>query len=272
MTGASGYLGRALVRALADAGHEPVAPARADIGDPAVYGGADAVCHLAGLAQARASWDRPLDFFDVNVGGTTSVLRAMAAARVGTLVFASTAAIYGAPAEQPMSERLPDDPPHPYASSKAVAETVIGWEVARRGLAATVLRLSNLAGGADLDESRLLPRVLAAARSGEPITVNGDGRAVRDYLHVSDAAEAFVAALHTPGPPGVTRRYTIGSGVGSSVTEVIAAVERVTGRVVAVTHGPPADEPPALVCDPTLAMTELGWRPRRATVPDILRD
>jgi len=290
VTGAGGYVGSAVVTAVAAAGHEPVAMLHGDQAVPgsveariaelldqaslvAAVAGVDAVCHLAGLAQARESWDRPLDYFEVNVGGTVALLKAMRAEGIGRLVFASTGSIYGSPEHQPMSEELPDAPPHPYAASKVAAESAIDWEACRGQLAAAVLRLFNGAGGQDPDSTRIVPRVLAVAAGDTPsLGVNGDGSATRDYLHVQDAAEAFVAALDRGPEHGTVRRYNIGSGTGASIMDVVAAAERVTARTVPVVHKPPAAEPPMLVCDPSRALAELGWKPRRSDLDTILRD
>lgn len=290
VTGAGGYVGGAVVRALLDAGYEPIAVLRdaagqvpdgverriADVRDATAVGaavrGVDAVCHLAGLAQARESWHRPLDYFETNVAGTIAVLRAMDRAGVRSLVFASTASIYGTPAQQPMSELLPDDVPHPYASSKAAAESILAWQAGQAGLSVAVLRLFNAAGGNDPDPTRIVPRVLAAAATGGPLGVNGDGSAVRDYMHVEDAGAAFLAALKNPVTAGTARRFNIGSGVGSSVMDVVAAAERATGRTIEVEHGPPAEESRVLVSDPARAREELGWRALRSGLDVIVRD
>jgi UDP-glucose 4-epimerase len=167
---------------------------------------------------------------------------------------------------------LQDAPPHPYAGSKAVAESVIEWEARRGRLACAVLRLFNAAGGQDPDSTRIVPRVLAVAAGETPqLAVNGDGSATRDYLHFQDAAEAFVAALERGPELGTVRRYNIGSGTGTSIADVISAAERVTGRTIPVLHKPPAAEPPMLVCDPSRAQAELGWKPRRSDVDTIVR-
>jgi UDP-glucose 4-epimerase len=101
--------------------------------------------------------------------------------------------------------------------------------------------------------------------------VNGDGSAIRDYLHISDAADAFVAGVEHLPKSGLTT-YNIGSGSGVSVAEVISAVERATERKVSVEHRPPADEPIKLVCDPTKAIKELEWSPSRSSIDAIVRD
>lgn len=293
VTGAAGYVGRAVVRALRVAGHEPIAMVRpgaatgglidgacevrvADIADAAglrsAVSGMDVVCHLAGLGRARESVRDPLPFFRVNVGGTVAVLEAMAAAGVPRIVFASTGAIYGSPTRQPMDEGTPDAPPHPYASSKLAAESAIGAQ-ARAGLVgAVVVRLMNVAGGADPEPTRLIPRVLAAAMGESVLHINGDGTAIRDYLHVKDAAAAFVACVEQCPAPGASTRYIIGSGCGTSILDVVTAVERVTGRPVRRVHGAAAPEPALLIGDPGKALTEIGWAPKYSGLDEIVAD
>ncbi|MFE9579417.1 NAD-dependent epimerase/dehydratase family protein [Nocardia sp. NPDC006044] len=290
VTGANGYLGGVVAEALRAGGHDVVglvrhARARVPHGVPvrvadlldigalrAALDGVDAVCHLAGCTRVRESFGDPLRFFEVNVGGTVSLLRAMAEAEVGRLVFASTASIYGTPERQPMSEKLPDRPPHPYAASKQAAEAVIAAQAATGRLAAVVLRLFNIAGGADPDPTRIVPRILAVAAGDSPcLAINGDGSAVRDYVHIRDAAAAFVAALtHLPGP-GNCARYNIGSGIGTSVNELVAEAARMTGRAIAVEHLPAVPEPPCLVSDSGSARRVLGWEARSSDIATILR-
>ncbi|NNH75950.1 UDP-glucose 4-epimerase [Nocardia uniformis] len=289
VTGAKGYVGQAVVRALRAAGHYPVAMVHshgavseaadtrvADLLDAAslrrAMDGVDAVCHLAGLGRARESLTDPLRYFRVNTGGTIALLDAMAANGVSRIVFASTGSIYGTPERQPMIEELPDAPPHPYASSKLAAELAV--EAAVRGgiIGAITLRLLNIAGGSDPDPTRLIPRAIAAALDHTPLTVNGDGTAVRDYLHVDDAALAFVAGLDHLSDPGSFRRYNIGSGQGSSILDVAAAVERVTGHAVPLLHAPAAPEPQILISDATRAIRELDWAPKNSELDAIVRD
>ncbi|MGY2030815.1 NAD-dependent epimerase/dehydratase family protein [Nocardia gipuzkoensis] len=288
VTGANGYLGRAVVDLLGRAGHEPIAMVRgstssipapvrvADLLDEGgvrdALAGVAAVCHLAGLTRARESTDDPLRYFRVNTGGTVALLDAMVAAGVARIVFASTASIYGSPERRPMTERLPDAPPHPYAASKLAAEWAIRAQARTGRLSATVLRLTNVAGGADPDPTRLIPRTFAAATNGSALEVNGDGSAVRDYLHVLDAAAAFVACVEHTSPPGEFGQYIIGSGRGSSIRDVVAAVERRTGRRIQLIHRPPAPEPAALISDPAKAASELGWFPRHSDLETIVHD
>lgn len=291
VTGANGYLGGAVAEALRAGGHDVVGlvhrartrvphgvPVRvADLLDTgalsAALEGIDAVCHLAGRTRVRESVGDPLRFFQVNVGGTVSLLRAMAEAKVGKLVFASTASIYGAPERQPMSEELPDRPPHPYAASKQAAESVIAAQTATGQLAAVVLRLFNIAGGADPDPTRIVPRILAVAAGDSPcLAINGDGSAVRDYVHIDDAAAAFVTALAYLPDTKECARYNIGSGNGTSVNELVAAAARLTGRAIAVEHRPAVAEPPRLVSDSSSARRELHWEATSSDIATILRD
>ena len=290
VTGANGYIGRAVVSALSAAGHEPVAMVR--VAGTEIAGaievrpgdlldidslrravqGADAVCHLAGLTRARDSFADALQYVRVNVGGTVALLDAMDTAGVSRIVLASTGSIYGAPERQPMNEELPDAPPHPYAHSKLAAELVIEAQAEGGALAAVVARVSNVAGGIDPDPTRLVPRALTAAREHSVLAINGDGSAVRDYLHLRDAADAFVACVEHLPENGQAVRYNIGSGRGTSVMDVVTAVERASGHRVLLEHRPPAPEPAILVSDPSKAVAEMGWSPKYSDIDEIVQD
>ncbi|MGY4103908.1 NAD-dependent epimerase/dehydratase family protein [Nocardia sp. R16R-3T] len=290
VTGANGYVGRAVVATLQAHGYEPIAMVRnegagfdgaasvrvADLLDPRSLRHAvrdvDVVCHLAGLTRARESMTQPLRYLRVNTGGTIALLDAMQAAGVQRIVFASTGAIYGTPDRQPMTEDLPPAPPHPYAASKLAAELAIESQCMGRNLAAVIIRMLNVAGGNDPDPTRLIPRALAAAAGTAVLAVNGDGSTVRDYLHITDAAEAFTAgAGHVPDL-GCSATFNIGSGSGTSVSDVITTVENVTGQRVSMENRPPVEEPPRLVADISKAAAELNWKPRHSDIETIVRD
>ena len=290
VTGANGYLGSAVARPLRASGHDVIglvhrgcdgvpdgiAVRTAQLGDRDTLGaalhGIELVCHLAALTRVRESFASPLDYFQVNAGGTVTLLQAMATAGVRRIVFASTASIYGAPARQPMAEDLADDPPHPYAASKRAAESAIAAQAATGLLDATVLRLFNIAGGPDPDDTRIISRILAVAAGEDPtLIVNGDGSAVRDYLHRDDAARAFDAAVAGLPQPGRYRRYNIGTGVGTSINDLVAAASRVTGCHIPVEYRAAATEPDRLISDSSRAHTELGWSPN-SDIDAIIQD
>jgi UDP-glucose 4-epimerase len=296
VTGATGFVGNAVVRQLAAEGHEVVGFARTarhcpcelrtgDILDQAAVEraveGVDAVCHLAALTQVRQSFEEPVRFFRVNLGGTLNLLDAMnaEAQRSGhrlRLVFASTGAVYGAPEAQPITERQEPAPSNPYGASKLAAETAIGYQAALGGISAITLRAFNVAGAVngcgDPDTSRIIPKTLLVA-SGKAycLKVNGDGSAVREYTHVSDLARAYVVALDAADSVG-HRIYNVGSGVGVSVRQVIETAERITGRPVSVHWGPPASEPRELRADISRIRTELGWQAARSGLETIVAD
>lgn len=199
------------------------------------------------------------------------MLDAMDAAGVDRIVFASTAAIYGSPPHVPVKEDAPVRPPHPYACSKLAAELAIETQTMGSRLGAVILRLLNVAGGLDPDPTRMVPRVIAAAVRTAHLEISGDGRIVRDYLHVEDAARAFVLAL-SAAERGHIRRYNIGSGTGYSVLDIVAVAEKLTGRTIQIVHRRPEDGPQFLVCDSTKAQAELAWTAEKSSLETIIRD
>ena len=162
-------------------------------------------------------------------------------------------------------------PASPYAASKWAAEELVRYEAGTGGLGAVTLRCFNAAGPGDTDPTRLIPRALAAAAGRtSSLGVNGDGSAVRDYVHVDDLADAYALAFSATRP-GEHRVYNVG-GTAASVREVIAAVEEVSGRRVPVERRPPQDEPAELRADSSRLREELGWRPERSELRTIVAD
>ena len=296
VTGGLGYVGWAVAARLAAAGHEVtaltsgariegpagVAVARADVRDrdalAAVAGGVDAVCHLAALTRVRASFADPVPTWAVNVGGTINLLAALG--RPARFVLASTGAVYGPAAPVPVAEDAPLAPSSPYAASKAAAEALVGAAAAAGRVGAVTLRVFNVAGAVDgrgdPDGSRLVPAALdAAAGRRDAFERNGDGSVVREFVHVADLADAWLLAVEAATeviPPGRHLVLNAGSGQGVSIADVLATVERVTGRPVPVRARPPADEPAALVADSGRIRAELGWAPTRSGLERIVAD
>ncbi|MFG2005326.1 NAD-dependent epimerase/dehydratase family protein [Spirillospora sp. NPDC048911] len=302
VTGAAGYVGYAVGRRLTAAGHEVtglvrrsdrplppgVRPVIADLLDPigldsTLHETYDGVCHLAALTRVRASFTDPLGFFTANVQGTINLLQALtkvqpdgSPAPAPAVVYGSTAAVYGTPDRQPIPETETPSPTSPYGASKLAAEQLIRFHARTGGIGAIILRTFNVAGSVDgrrdPDETRLIPKALSVAAGHAPhLTINGDGAAVREYLHVDDLAAAYVLALEA-ARPGTDRVYNVGSGTGASVKDVIRTVEEVTGRSVPTSHDPPQPEPPLLVADGTAIRRDLGWRPERSALPEIIAD
>ncbi|MGH3734892.1 MAG: NAD-dependent epimerase/dehydratase family protein [Micromonosporaceae bacterium] len=299
ITGGPGFLGRAVAIELLAHGHEvdvltrggrQVPPpsganvVEADLLDRQAIcsvvgeGRYEGVCHLAALTRVRESFEQPLTYYDVNVGGTLNLLTALRDASPDEpvrFVFTSTNAVYGT-REGRLTEDMEPHPESPYAASKLAAEQMVGHQAAAGALAAVTLRCFNIAGAVDgygdSDPTRLIPNVLRAAAGDIPhVTVNGDGSVVREYVHVRDVAEACRLALLN-ATAGRNSVFNIGTGEGASINDVIKAVEQVTGRAVPVQHNPPKREPHTLIADRTFAETGLGWVPSRSSLEAIIRD
>jgi UDP-glucose 4-epimerase len=284
VTGSAGFVGRAVVRELVEHGHRVTAWTRrtADLGEAAAVRArlrdlpaVDAVVHLAGASTVRESWQDPARYYATNVGGTANLLQALPDGPV-RVVFASTCAVYGSGRGGALREDDPTLPGTPYAASKAAAEELLGYQARTGRIGVTTLRLFNVAGAlpgiADPNTTRVIASCLRAAAGGTAeLRINGDGSARREFTHVAAVAVAFRLALETT-EAGVARTLNVGTGVGVSVTEVIAAVRQVTGGSFDVRHNPPADEPQVLIADVTRARVELGWSPARSTLPEIIAD
>ena len=200
----------------------------------------DGVCHLAGLAQVRESRTDPLRYWQTNTGGMLALLDWLPKAGADRLVIASTCAVYGEPDQQPIAETAPETPTNPYGSSKLAADRAAADCAASGELGAISLRAFNITGAIpgrpDHDLTRLIPKLLAVQHGHAPeITINGDGSAIRDFVHVADMADAFARAL-TACQPGTWRAYNVGSGQPRSIADVIRTVETVTGRPVPRRH------------------------------------
>lgn len=309
VTGGAGYVGSHTCKALALAGYRPVVVDRlagghrqavrwgplnvADLHDTAtithllVEEKIEAVLHFAGRIQVGESVARPDLYYADNVAASLSLLTAMGNAGVRTLVFSSSAAVYGLPHTVPVAETHPLAPINPYGETKRVIEEALRWfGGGNYGLRWAALRYFNAA-GADPDgeageahdpETHLIPLALdAILRVRPPLTVFGtdyptpDGTAIRDYIHVSDLAAAHVRAVQVLQAGGGPLVLNLGAGHGYSVREILAAAHMVTGQPVPVRYAPRrAGDPPQLVAAATRAQTVLGWQPVWSALPCLL--
>jgi UDP-glucose 4-epimerase len=308
VTGGAGYIGSHVVKELRRAGspcvvldnlvrghRELVSGADVvvgDIGDDSLVRrtiqeyGVTAVMHFAAYAYVGESVSDPLMYYENNVTRTIRLLRSMVDTDVRMLVFSSTCATYGFPEATPITETHPQRPINPYGATKLMVERILQDMGRAHGIRSVVFRYFNAA-GADpagaigewhVPETHLIPLTLQAATGQrDDVDIYGtdyptpDGTCIRDYIHVTDLAQAHMLGLHylQSGAPGDA--FNLGNGNGFSVREVIAAAERVTGRAVRSITGPrrPGD-PPVLVGSASKAREVLGWRPKFDTLDAII--
>ena len=245
----------------------------------------DSCIHFAALAYVRESVEKPAAYFENNVEQGIILMRALLGAGVSRFVFSSTCATYGEPEELPIRENAAQRPTNPYGWSKLIIERLLDSYSRAYALRFVALRYFNAAGATTRNgdhhepESHLIPNVLAAcADENREISVFGndyptpDGTAVRDYIHVSDLADAHTRALNHLRKGGKSKFLNLGTGVGYSILEVINAARRVTRRNAKIRFMPrrPGD-PARLVADPTQAAEVLNWHPVRSDLLAILR-
>jgi len=300
VTGGAGYVGSHAIRALRkhghevlvydnfSAGHEAVVRdfeiVRGDIGNrdalsPALRG-IDAIMHFAALINVGESVENPRKYFDNNVHRALRLLDAVIDAGIRRFIFSSTAAGYGHPSTVPIPETAPRQPVNPYGVTKLLLEQALEAYERAYGLRFGILRYFNAAGADENGETgewhdpetHLIPSALMAVAGTRPeLQLFGDdyptpdGTCVRDYIHVSDLAEAHVLALEYLGPATHSATLNLGTGAGYSNREVLAQVEKTTGRPLPVRICPrrPGD-PPSLVADPSRAQQLLGWKAKRS--------
>jgi UDP-arabinose 4-epimerase len=308
VTGGAGYIGSHACKALADAGYTPITFDNMVYGHPwAVRWGPleqgdisdlnrlnevlsaykpSAIMHFAAYAYVGESVSNPGKYYRNNVAGSLSLLEAARDFGIKNFIFSSTCATYGTPNVVPVNEDHPQNPINPYGSSKLMIEQILKDFDVAHGIKSISLRYFNAA-GADPEcligeshqpETHLIPLVLDAALGRRSaIQIYGDnydtpdGTCIRDYIHVSDLANAHVKALNALESGSASTAYNLGNGKGFSVREVIAAAEAVTGLRVPIEISPRRSGDPAqLIGDASKAKSELGWAPKFEKLNDIL--
>jgi UDP-glucose-4-epimerase GalE len=307
VVGGAGYIGSHTAKAVAASGASPVVfdnlvyghrsavkwgpLVEGDLANPGqieqaiVQHRVTAVIHFAAYAYVGESMTDPGKYFRNNVSGTINLLDAMVKTGLRDIVFSSTCATYGEPVAVPISEDHPQAPVNPYGESKLAVERILRWYGQAHGIRYAALRYFNAA-GADPDgeigenhapETHLIPLAIDAALGRGTLRIFGtdyptaDGTAVRDYIHVADLATAHIRSLELLAKGTSSLRLNLGTGRGHSVREVVAAVERATGRKVpTVEVERRAGDPPALVADPRRAGETLGWRPKYPRLDSIV--
>ncbi len=245
-----------------------------------------AVMHFASHCYVGESVTDPAKYYRDNLTNAMGLWDVMRENKVNHFILSSTCATYGDPVKVPMGEDHPQNPVNPYGDSKLMLERILTWYDRAYGLKSTFLRYFNAAGAdaqgrvgeAHDPETHLIPLVLDAAAGLRPaVTVFGedydtpDGTCIRDYIHVSDLAEAHFLALKLMMRTGKSDFFNLGTGNGYSVREIIESVERVTGMKVPVKKGPRrAGDPPRLVADNRKAATVLGWTPRHSSLDNVI--
>jgi UDP-glucose-4-epimerase GalE len=309
VTGGAGYIGSHTAKALAKAGHEPHVLDNLSSGHrwAAKWGPllewdladtemlpqflenerVEAVLHFAACLLVGESIQEPRKYFWNNVVNTLHLLDAMLEAGVKQIVFSSSAAVYGNPQEVPIPEDHPKEPVNPYGETKLAMERALKWYGNAYGLKWVALRYFNAA-GADPDgelgechdpEAHLIPLTIQAALGQRPLVeIYGtdyptpDGTAIRDYIHVTDLADAHVRALDYLADGGESRALNLGTGQGNSVREVINSVGRISPRPVPFREGPRREgDPPVLVADASHAGKILGWKPQHSRLDAIIQ-
>jgi UDP-glucose-4-epimerase GalE len=244
-----------------------------------------AVMHFAAKLSVSESVSQPVEYYRTNVMGTLTVLGAMIEVGVKRFIFSSTAATFGEPLLTPIDETHPQLPVNAYGETKLAIERALPHLSRAHGLQWIALRYFNAAGadgsgliGEDHEpEVHLIPLALEAVLGGPLLTVYGenyptpDGTCIRDFVHVTDLADAHLAALRSLEASGLSTAYNLGTGQGTSIRELLASVERVTGQAVPFRIGPrrPGD-PARLVASSDRIRRELGWTPQFGHIDQIV--
>lgn len=303
VTGGAGYIGSACVEKLISEGHKVVTIdnlteghrsavhpdadfIEADIADEVVLKDCfsmhqpDAIIHFAANALVGESMTNPGKYFNNNTTKAQKLLECAASAGIRKFIFSSTCATYGIPDKVPMNESTPQNPINPYGESKLMFEKILGWYQKIYNIEPVIFRYFNAAGATSLFgehhriETHLIPNVLFAALGrNQGCRIFGtdyetpDGTCVRDYIHITDLAQAHILALK----PGISGAFNLGNGDGYSVRQVIDTCRQITGREIAVSaEGRRPGDPPTLVAAADKARNVLGWTPENGQLDAII--
>lgn len=247
----------------------------------------DAVFHFAASIDVGESVTSPLKYYANNVANTVNLLDAMRRHGVNSLIFSSSAAIFGHPQSPFICENHPCIPINPYGESKLMVEKILRDADKAYGIKSCSLRYFNAAGGdpdrkiknTKLKESNLIPLILKKLKfnQADPLTIFGtdyptpDGTCVRDYIHIEDLGSAHILAMKYLTDTRQSAHYNLGNGRGFSINEVIETAQRVTGHKLNIIHGErrPGD-PPYLIADAKKAMNELYWQPKHSSLETLI--
>jgi len=300
VVGGAGYIGSHATHALKQRGHQVLIYDNLSTGHRALADGfdlvvgdildsaslarvlqrVDAVMHFAALAYVGESVEHPRKYFRNNVLGGVSLLDAVQESNVRCFIFSSTCAVYGMPEKVPISEDTPRQPVNPYGATKLAFEHALEAYDRAYGIRYVSFRYFNAAGCDEegrvgeihAPETHLIPSAFEAIHGHRPmLEIFGtdyptqDGTCIRDYIHVSDLAEAHVLGLEYLEKGGNSTALNLGTGEGNSVKQVLSTIENVTGREVPKRYGPRrAGDPAELVADPRRAENLLNWKAKRS--------
>lgn len=299
VTGGAGYIGSHVAKSLYENGYEPIVYDNFSTGNswavkwgPEINGdvrdfdllvktinsfNVSAIVHLAAKSNSRESFEKPNEYFDVNINGTKSILNAMVTTGVKKLIFSSSCSVFGTPVRVPSSEEEITDPISPYGESKFICERLIYWYGMIYNINYVIFRYFNVAGAdpnleigeSHSPETHIIPILIQSAIEGKTVNIYGsnhptvDGSTVRDFIHVSDVSDAHLKVLDKIMFGWKNSLYHLGSETGYSLFDIISKIQILTGKKIKIKmKSKNPGDPPALISDISKAKKELNWKPK----------